>query len=118
MLRIAFDVDGVLADFRTAFHIAAERCLGRSIPDTGDPKAAQALEHRDVKRVWEYVAKTPNWWMTLSAYEPAQVARLYRRRGPWVGGLLRDQSAGERRHTVQFQTQSWIEQPDSICRRC
>jgi hypothetical protein len=111
MLRLAFDVDGVLADFRTAFHIAAERCLGRSVPDTGDPKAAQAMEHRDIKRVWEYVAKTPNWWMTLTAYEPDQVARLYRlsRTLGWEVFFVtnRPASAGD---TVQFQTQSWIEQ--------
>jgi hypothetical protein len=111
MLRIAFDVDGVLADFRTAFHLAAERCLGRAVPDAGDPKAAQALEHRDVKRVWEYVARTPNWWMTLTAYEPDQLARLYRRTraSGWEVFFVtnRPASAGD---TVQFQTQSWIEQ--------
>jgi len=111
MLRVAFDVDGVLADFRTAFHTAAERCLGRSVPDTADPKAPQALEHRDLKRVWEYVAKTPNWWLTLKAYEPDQVARLYRltRASGWEVFFVtnRPASAGD---TVQFQTQSWIEQ--------
>jgi hypothetical protein len=111
MLRIAFDVDGVLADFRTAFHAAAKRCLNRNLPDDGDPKAAEALEHRDVKRVWEYVSKTRNWWMTLKAYEPEQVARLYgltRAKGWEVFFLTnRPTSAGD---TVQFQTQSWIEQ--------
>ena len=32
-LRIGFDVDGVLADFRTAFRDAAVRCLRREVDD-------------------------------------------------------------------------------------
>jgi hypothetical protein len=110
-LRLGVDIDGVLADFRTAFHAAATRCLGRDVADVGDPRSAQALEQKDVKRVWQYVAKTPNWWMGLQAYEPDQVVRLYSlaRTAGWEVFFLtnRPPSAGD---TVQFQTQWWLEQ--------
>jgi hypothetical protein len=109
-LRIGIDVDGVLADFRGAFHTAARACVGRDIADPEEPKSAQSLAQRDVKRVWEYVAKTPNWWMTLAPYEPDQIARLYSltRAAGWEVFFVtnRPASAGD---TVQFQTQWWIE---------
>ena len=109
-LRIGIDVDGVLADFREAFRKAAQACGLHDVADPEDPKSAQSLGQRDVRRVWEYVGKTPNWWMTLSAYEPDQIARLYSltRGAGWEIFFLtnRPASAGD---TVQFQTQWWIE---------
>jgi hypothetical protein len=109
-LRIGFDIDGVLADFRTAFHDAAKHCLRRNIQDPADPKSAPAIEPREVKRVWEFVAKTPNWWLQLKPHEPEQIARLYglTRAAGWEVFFLtnRPGSAGD---TVQFQTQWWLE---------
>lgn len=109
-LRIGIDVDGVLADFRTAFHRAARECLRREIEDPDDPKSEQARRQLDVRRVWQYIAKQPNWWLGLTAYEPAQIARLYSlaRGGAWEVFFLtnRPATAGD---TVQFQTQWWIE---------
>ncbi len=109
-LRIGVDVDGVLADFRTAFHDAARQCLGREIGDADQPAGARASPQRDVKRVWEWVAQRRNWWVDLEAYEPDQIARLYSaaRAGGWEVFFLtnRPASAGD---TVQFQTQWWIE---------
>ena len=109
-LRIGVDVDGVLANFRAAFHTAAMECLRRDIEEPEDPKSPQALLEKDVNRVWEWVAKTTNWWMELEPYEPDQIARLYRmaRAGRWEVFFLtnRPPSAGD---TVQFQTQWWIE---------
>jgi hypothetical protein len=109
-LRIGIDVDGVLADFRAAFHETSRNVLGRRIDDLGDPKSTQALAQDEVKKVWAEVARTPNWWMTLEPYEPDQIARLYglTRAGGWEVFFLtnRPMSAGD---TVQFQTQSWIE---------
>lgn len=109
-LRIGFDVDGVLADFRTAFHDSAREALRRDIDGPDDPKTSQALDQKDVKRVWEHVSKTPNWWLRLQAYEPDQVARLYSltRAAGWEVFFLtnRPASAGD---TVQFQTQWWLE---------
>jgi hypothetical protein len=109
-LRIGIDMDGVLADFRSAFHATARACLGQEMEDADDPAADRSLLERDVKRVWDRVARTPNWWMTLQPYEPEQIARLYAltRAAGWEIFFLtkRPSSAGD---TVQFQTQSWIE---------
>jgi hypothetical protein len=109
-LRLGIDVDGVLANFRDAFHEAARACGIRAGADPDDPAASHSLDQKDVKRVWEYVARTPNWWMTLAAYEPEQIARLYAltRGEGWEVFFLtnRPPSGGD---TVQFQTQWWIE---------
>jgi hypothetical protein len=108
-LRVGIDVDGVLADFRNAFHQAADAC-GVRVPVDPDVATSVRLEPRDVRRVWDYVGKTPNWWTTLAAYEPQEIARLYglARSAGWEIFFLtnRPASAGD---TVQFQTQWWIE---------
>jgi hypothetical protein len=109
-LRLGLDVDGVLADFRSAFQEAARRCLKRkSLPPgsvAGDP-----LSPLEIERVWKQIARTPNWWMGLEPYEPEQIARLYAlaRAGHWEVCFLtkRPASAGD---AVQFQTQWWLEQ--------
>ena len=109
-LRIGIDIDGVLADFRTAFHAAAKRCLRHDIDDSADLESAGPLSPEDVRRVWEYIAKTQNWWMDVPAYEPDQIARLYSvmRAVGWEVFFMtkRPPSAGD---SVQFQTQWWIE---------
>jgi hypothetical protein len=112
-LRIGFDVDGVLADFRAGFRAAAMRLAhGRAhaAPAASSSPRDTPLSADDVKRVWEYIAKTSNWWMELEAYEPDQIARLYRlaRGAGWEVFFLtkRPPSAGD---SVQFQTQWWIE---------
>jgi hypothetical protein len=110
-LRIGFDVDGVLADFRTAFREAAVKCLRREVDDAQDSdQTPGVLTIKDVRRVWEYIGKTPNWWMEVPAFEPEQIARLYAmtREAGWEVFFLtrRPPSAGD---SVQFQTQWWIE---------
>jgi hypothetical protein len=109
-LRIGIDVDGVLADFRTGFHETSRATLGRSIPPLKDVSETQPLSPDEVKRVWEAVGRSHNWWMTLKPYEPDQIARLYSlsRDAGWEIFFLtnRPASAGD---SVQFQTQSWIE---------
>jgi hypothetical protein len=109
-LRIGFDVDGVIADFRSAFRAAAERCLRRDVVDSDNPETPGPLSPDDVRRVWEYIARTQNWWMEVPPYEPAQLARLYSmtRAAGWEVFFMtkRPPSAGD---SVQFQTQWWIE---------
>jgi len=110
-LRIGFDVDGVLADFRTAFREAAMRCLRREVDDSSEgDDTPNVLTLKDVRRVWEHIGKTPNWWMEVPAFEPEQIARLYAitRATGWEVFFLtkRPPSAGD---SVQFQTQWWIE---------
>jgi hypothetical protein len=108
-MRIGIDVDGVLADFRAAFHDAAVRCLRRDV-DGAEAEAASALTAKDVRRVWEHIERAQNWWMDVPAYEPEQIARLYAitRASGWEVFFLtkRPPSAGD---SVQFQTQWWIE---------
>jgi len=109
-LRIGIDIDGVLADFRTAFHAAALRCLRHDVDDEQDLEGLSPLSAGDVRRVWEYIATTENWWMQVPAYEPDQIARLYSlmRADGWEVFFMtkRPPSAGD---SVQFQTQWWIE---------
>jgi len=106
-LRLGFDVDGVLADFRSAFRETACRCLRREVVE--EEKAP--LSTRDVRRVWDHIAETSNWWMQVRPFEPAEIARLYAlaRASRWEVFFLtkRPPSGGD---PVQFQTQWWLEQ--------
>jgi hypothetical protein len=65
MLRLGIDVDGVIADFQSAFRTLAERELGIAAKDV-----ESELTKADVDRLWKVVADSPNWWVTLPAYEP------------------------------------------------
>lgn len=109
-LRIGIDVDGVIADFRTAFHAAAVRCLRRDVAESDDVESSGPLSPDDIRTVWDHIARTQNWWMEVPPYEPDQIARLYSltRAAGWEIFFLtkRPPSAGD---SVQFQTQWWIE---------
>ena len=63
-----------------------------------------------MKRVWDHISRTSQWWLELEAYEPEQIQRLYRtsRERRWEVYFMttRPSSAGE---TTQFQTQWWLE---------
>jgi len=111
-LRLGFDVDGVLADFRSAFRSTARECLGReAAADSDEGGKPTPLGRQDVARVWAHIARTPNWWMQVRPHEPAEIARLYAmaRASRWEVFFLtkRPPSAGD---PVQFQTQWWLEQ--------
>lgn len=107
MPRLGIDVDGVLADFRAAFHALATQELGHS--GAGDIEAE--LTKADIEKLWKAVARVANWWADLPAYEPEQIARLYElsRQGRWEVFFLtsRPPSGGD---SVQLQTQVWLEQ--------
>jgi hypothetical protein len=112
MLRVAFDLDGVVADFKTAFLAIAEVVLDR---DAIDRRASpmpdlDAVSAADAKRVWKVITETPNWWHGLSPYEPDEIAHLYQlaRRFRWEVSFLtsRVPTAGD---SVQFQSQTWLE---------
>jgi hypothetical protein len=106
MLRLAIDVDGVLADFRASFRALAISELG---PRRGDIESE--LSKADIERLWKAVGRAANWWVALPAYEPDQIARLYElsREGRWEVFFMtsRPPSGGD---TVQLQTQVWLEQ--------
>jgi hypothetical protein len=106
-LRVGFDVDGVVADFHTAFRATAAAVEQES----GGAQSGHPLTADAVKRVWERIDRTSQWWLTLDPHEPDQLQRLYRtsRERRWEVYFLttRPSSAGE---TTQFQTQWWLEQ--------
>jgi hypothetical protein len=112
MLRVGFDLDGVVADFRTAFLEAAAKLLGREAIQrpTAPMPDFNAVSAADAKRVWRAITETPNWWLGLTPYEPAQIARLYQltRRYRWEVSFLtsRIPTTGD---SVQFQSQAWLE---------
>jgi hypothetical protein len=105
MLRLGIDVDGVVADFRSAFRALAERVLGISAED-----AEADLSKADIERLWRTVAGIPNWWLDVPPHEPDQIARLYSRvrQSRWEVFFMtsRPASAGD---SVQLQTQVWLE---------
>ena len=112
MLRVGFDLDGVVADFRTAFLDVAAKVLGRDAiqrPSSPMPDF-DAVSAADSKRVWKVITETPNWWVGLAPYEPKEIARLYQlaRRYRWEVSFLtsRIPTAGD---AVQFQSQAWLE---------
>ena len=112
MLRVGFDLDGVVADFRAAFLGVAEQVLGTSAIQrpTAPLPDLDAVSASDAKRVWKIITETPNWWLELAPYEPAQISRLYQlaRRYRWEVSFLtsRIPTAGD---SVQVQSQSWLE---------
>ena len=105
MLRLGIDLDGVVADFRSAFRALAERELALARDDV-----EAELSKADVERLWRAVAATTNWWLDIPPYEPDQIARLYdeARRSRWEVFFMtsRPPSAGD---SVQLQTQVWLE---------
>ena len=112
MLRLGIDLDGVVADFRTAFLDTAAKKLGADAirrPSSPMPDL-DAVSAADAKHIWQVITATPNWWLGLAPYEPAQIARLYQlaRRNRWEVAFLtsRIPSAGD---SVQFQSQAWLE---------
>jgi len=112
-LRLGVDIDGVVADFTGAFRRVALEVVKRAPDQPIDPEQAVStgvLSSSEVRRVWDRILRTPNWWTTLTAYEPAQVNRLYllARERQWEVVFLttRPPTAGE---SVQFQSQWWLE---------
>ena len=105
-IRVGFDVDGVIANFNKAFRQTATEADGVG-PHEGGPRPLTA---ELTKRVWNEIARTPQWWLRLEPFEPEQLARLYEisRSRRWEVYFLttRPSSAGE---TTQFQTQWWLE---------
>lgn len=105
-MRIAFDLDGVLADLESVLAEAAERMFGAAasadapVPDTtvtdatsramqeaapsGEegpedepvPPLVHQLDSRQQRRLWQAVLDTENFWESLSETEPGIIARI------------------------------------------
>ena len=123
-LRIAFDLDGVLADMDGAFAREAEVLFGLQ-PDavddgaagavppegaTGRPAVRGTLSSRQINRLWRRVEQIDGFWELLEETEAGAVARLATlatdRRWEVIFITRRPATAGA---TPQLQTQRWLE---------
>jgi hypothetical protein len=134
-MRIAVDLDGVLADFHTPFvrtairlfpdldpNLIASADVGASPPaDVGDAlddttgsgtplPSSLTLTRRQSESVWRQIASVEDFWETLDEIEPGSVASLARladARGWEVLFITsRPKVAGR---TVQRQSQAWLQ---------
>ncbi|MGH9314229.1 MAG: hypothetical protein ACRD1S_13660 [Vicinamibacterales bacterium] len=123
-LRIAFDLDGTLADFDTAFRRHAQRLYGTDEADerASEPEVREVEERipaatREAPRVrrwrlddvWDAIEATPNFWTSLRPIEPGVVLRIREmsERHRWEVFFITQRPATEG-ETVQRQTQRWL----------
>jgi hypothetical protein len=129
-LRIAFDMDGTLADLSSAYAEVEDRLFGPANADHEQPAPEEreveqheeedpprsgerrswprdSAYHRD--RVWRTIELTPNFWTTLRPLEKGAIERLYQLTGEhnWEVFFVtqRPATAGG---TVQWQTHKWL----------
>ena len=125
-LRIAFDLDGVLADLESVYRrivddlfgkvpasvAPAERSAEEAAPGLADrdqPTVALPLSAWQENEVWQEIEEAENFWMSLEPHEPGALARIQdlatRHRWEVFFVTHRPATAGE---TVQRQTQRWL----------
>jgi len=122
-LRVAFDLDGTVADLSSEIARLATKLFGappRAGQDLTDSAAAGhqpspsigavALSDRQLDKVWEHVRTIDGFWTTLQETEPGIVARIAaladRRQWEVVFITTRPPAAGA---TTQRQSQEWLE---------
>jgi len=111
-LRVAFDIDGVVADLRSVLVRQAEVLFGRALsiaPDVDADHPLEGLNHRERKRLWRQIATVENFWETLEETEPGAVARIAAIASACRWEVLfvtkRPATAGD---GAQTQTQRWL----------
>ncbi len=117
--RIAFDMDGVLADMDGAVRreasrlgIGADAVVGRQdqVPSGDAAPPPKARSDRDQRRLWAEISQTENFWETLDELDPGSIRRLdalaVACRWEVLFITTRPPTAGA---TVQRQTQHWLE---------
>jgi len=118
-LRIAFDLDGVLADMDGALRREASRLgigseeatvQGKTAPSDDSAPSIASMSDREQQSLWAAVRQIENFWVTLDELEPGSVRRLdalaAARRWEVLFITTRPPTAGE---TVQRQSQRWLE---------
>ena len=136
-LRIAFDMDGTLADLSTAYAEIEDRLFGpdRAEHERPAPEAREVEQHseedpvtaattrdnqrvvdrrsrgssRHRDRIWRTIESTPNFWTTLQPLEKDAVKRLYQLTGEhnWEVFFITQRPATAGA-TVQAQTHKWL----------
>jgi hypothetical protein len=126
-MRLAFDLDGTVADMQSALAREARRLFPgidpASLPTSASPNSEGAdakgqdegrisigqLSSRQQRELWKAVCDQENWWETLSEIEPGALARLYRlvrdRRWELMFITSRPETRGD---TAQAQSYRWL----------
>lgn len=119
-LRVAFDLDGTVADLSTEITRIATELFGTPPPRGPEPAEGGgqaspsigplALSDRQLDKVWEHVRTIDGFWTTLKETEPGIVARISTvaeaRRWEVMFITTRPPAAGD---TTQRQSQAWLE---------
>ena len=101
--RVAFDMDGVLADLGGAVARESVALFGEAT----DP--VEACDTRRRRRVWQHIESTQNFWETLDETEPGVVAALNAltrgRRWDVIFLTTRPETGGD---PARIQTARWL----------
>ena len=112
-LRIACDLDGVLADMESELARRAEVLFGR---DGAASNLVATLSPSRQRRLWKHVQAVENFWETLAEHEPGIVQRLAaiaaEQRWDVIFLTKRPSSAGA---TAQIQSQRWLQSKGFPC---
>jgi hypothetical protein len=122
-LRIGFDLDGVLADFASAYRDVEAGLFGTEpAAPPAEPAeeeeqqnaaaAEQSTPSRDRSRrdaIWRQIQSTPDFWMSLQPTDPFAVRRIHHLmlRHRWEVFFITQRPATQG-DTVQRQTQRWL----------
>ena len=120
-MKIGFDMDGVVADFGSAFRAVETRLFGSAGPTRASepaeeeerPAASEASSAREERRrreaVWREIRGTRDFWTTLPPMQANAVRRIHEMTLAYRWEVFfitqRPATAGD---TVQRQTQRWL----------